>query len=155
MHWCINSEITVGNSNVLHECQWIRPAYHISRSHLVNSIADAPATPRARLSATKYHIDLVCEKTHPGPARFLQMMTSSIWNIFALLALCEGIYRSPVDYPHKGQWREALMLSLIFACTNDWANSRDASDLRRNRALYGVIVMINPRLLRNILPIYI
>ena len=31
----------------------------------------------------------------------------------ALLALCEGNHRSPVDSPHKGQWRGALMLSLI------------------------------------------
>ena len=26
-----------------------------------------------------------------------------------LLALCEGIHRSPVDSPHKGLWRGALM----------------------------------------------
>ena len=32
---------------------------------------------------------------------------------FALLALCEGIHRSPVDSLHKGQWRGALMFSLI------------------------------------------
>ena len=153
MHRCINSEITFGNSNVLHECQRVSPAYHISRSHLVNSIADAPATPRARLSATKYHIDLVYEKTHPGPARFYKWWRHQIETFPRYL--CEGIYRSPVDSPQKGQWREALMLSLIFASTNGWANSRDASDLRRNRALYGVIVMINHRLLRNILPIYI
>ena len=33
----------------------------------------------------------------------------------ALLALCEGNHRSPVDSPHKGQWRGALMFSLICA----------------------------------------
>ena len=27
----------------------------------------------------------------------------------ALLALCVGIHRSPVNYPHKGQWRGALI----------------------------------------------
>ena len=155
MYRCINSEITLGNSNVLHECHRVRPAYQISRSHLVNSIADAPATPRARVSARKYHIDLVCEKTHPGPARFYTWWCHQIETFSALLALCEGIHRSPMDSPHKGQWREALMLSLIFACTNGWTSSRDASDLRRNRAHYGVIVMINHGLLRNILPIYI
>ena len=48
-----------------------------------------------------------------------------------------GMYRSP----HKGQWRGTLMFSLICAWTNDWANSRDAGDLRRHRAHYDVIVM--------------
>ena len=42
-----------------------------------------------------------------------------------------GIHRSPVDSPHKGQWRGALMLSMICAWTNGWANNRDAGDLRR------------------------
>ena len=37
-----------------------------------------------------------------------------------------GIHRWPVDSPHKGQWRGALMLCLICAWTNGWANNRDA-----------------------------
>ena len=37
-----------------------------------------------------------------------------------------GIHRSPVDSPHKGRWRGALMISLIYAWTNGWANNRDA-----------------------------
>ena len=32
-----------------------------------------------------------------------------------------GIHRSPVDSPHKDQWRGALMFSLICAWTNGWA----------------------------------
>ena len=52
-----------------------------------------------------------------------------------------GIHRSPVDSPHKGQWRGAFMLSLICAWTNAWANNRDAGDLRRHHAHYGVTVM--------------
>ena len=59
----------------------------------------------------------------------------------ALLALCEGIHWSPVDSPHKGQWREALIFSLICAWTNVWANNGDAGDLRRYRAHYYVIIM--------------
>ena len=31
-----------------------------------------------------------------------------------------GIHRSPVNSPHKGQWRGALMFSLICARINDW-----------------------------------
>ena len=39
-------------------------------------------------------------------------------------------HRSTVDFPHKGQWRGALMFSLIWAWTNGWANNREAGDLR-------------------------
>ena len=52
-----------------------------------------------------------------------------------------GIHRSPVNSPHKGQWRGALMFSLICARINGWANNGDAGDLRRHLAHYDVIVM--------------
>ena len=52
-----------------------------------------------------------------------------------------GIHRSPVNSPHKGQWRGALMFSLICVWINDWVNSREAGDLRRYLAHYDVIVM--------------
>ena len=45
-----------------------------------------------------------------------------------------GIHRSPVNSPHKGQWRGALMFSLICVWINDWVNNREAGDLRRYRA---------------------
>ena len=51
------------------------------------------------------------------------------------------IHRSPMNSPHKGQWRRALMFSLIWAGANGWVNNRDAGDLRRHRAHYDVIVM--------------
>ena len=40
------------------------------------------------------------------------------------------------------QWGTALILSLICAWTNSWANNRDAGDLRRHRTQYDVTVMI-------------
>ena len=43
--------------------------------------------------------------------------------------------RSPLNSPHKGQWRRALIFSLICAWINDWVNNRDAGDLRRHRVL--------------------
>ena len=49
-----------------------------------------------------------------------------------------GIHRSPVNFPRKGQWRGALMFSLICAWINGY---REAGDLRRHRAHYDVIVM--------------
>ena len=52
-----------------------------------------------------------------------------------------GIHRSPVNFPHKGQWRGALMFSLIYAWINDWVNNREAGDLRRQHGHYDVIVM--------------
>ena len=52
-----------------------------------------------------------------------------------------GIHRWPLDSPYKGEWRRALMFSLICAWTNGWANNWDASDLTRHRAHYYVTVM--------------
>ena len=53
-----------------------------------------------------------------------------------------GIHRSPVNFPHKGLWRGALMFSLICTWVNGWVNNRGAGDLRRHRAHYDVTVML-------------
>ena len=53
----------------------------------------------------------------------------------------QGIHRSPVNSPHKGQWRGALMFTLICARINGWVNNREAGDLRRYRGHYDVIVL--------------
>ena len=53
-----------------------------------------------------------------------------------------GIHRSPVNSPHKGQWRGALMFYLICVWINKWANNREAGDLRRYRVHHNVSVMI-------------
>ena len=52
-----------------------------------------------------------------------------------------GIHRFPVNSPHKGQWRGALMFSLICPRINSWVNNGEAGDLRRYRVHYDVIVM--------------
>ena len=54
-----------------------------------------------------------------------------------------GIHRSPVNSPHKGQWRGALMFTLICARINGWVNNREAGDLRRHSAHSDVIVMMS------------
>ena len=59
-----------------------------------------------------------------------------------------GIHRSPMNFPHKGQWRRALMFSLNGAWTNGWANHRHAGDLRRHLAHYDVTVMQQSELVR-------
>ena len=52
-----------------------------------------------------------------------------------------GIHWSPVNSPHKDQWRGALVFSLICVWINDWVNNREAGDLRRHRGHYDIIVM--------------
>ena len=53
-----------------------------------------------------------------------------------------SIHPSPVNFPHKGQWRGALMFFLIHTWINDWVNNREAGELRRYHAHYVVIVML-------------
>ena len=50
-----------------------------------------------------------------------------------------GIHWSPVNSPHKGQWRGALVFSLICA----WVNNREAGDLRHHRAHYDVTMLLD------------
>ena len=47
----------------------------------------------------------------------------------------------PVNSPHRGQWRGALMFSLIRVLINGWVNNREAGDLRRYHGHYDVIAM--------------
>ena len=64
------------------------------------------------------------------------------WNHFPRYwPFVRGIHRSPVNSPHKGQWRGALMFSLICTWIDGWVNNREAGDLRRHRAHYEVTVM--------------
>ena len=77
--------------------------------------------------------------THWGLAS--HMVTSSNGNIY--WPFVRGIHRSPV--PNKGQWRGALMFSLICVWINGWVNNREAGDLRRYRARYDVTVMADMR----------
>ena len=65
-----------------------------------------------------------------------------------------GIHWSLVDSPHTGQWRGALMFSLICAWTNSWANNQDAGDLRRHCGHYDVDVMFWKIACWNIMCIY-
>ena len=59
----------------------------------------------------------------------------------ALLAICAENSPVPVNSSHKGQWRGALMFSLICVWINNWVNNGEAGDLRRYRIHYDVTVM--------------
>ena len=96
-----------------------------------------------RVILIKYYREFMSDMTHCGQmTRYNLMITSSNWNIFQCYwPFVRGIHRSPVNFPHKGQWRGDLMFSLICSCTKGWVNSSDAVDLRRNCAHYDVTVM--------------
>ena len=53
-----------------------------------------------------------------------------------------GIHRSLVNSPHQGQWRGALMFSLMCAWINDWVNNEESGDLKRYRTHYDVTAML-------------
>ena len=78
------------------------------------------------------------------------MMTSPKWKHFPRYwPFVRGIHRSPVNSPHKGQWRGTLMLSLICAWINGWVNNREAGDLKRQLIYYDVTVMLRTTLKKN------
>ena len=73
----------------------------------------------------------------------LSMMTSSDGsNVRVTGHLWGGIHQTPVNSPHKGQWRGALMFSLSCIWINGWVNNRKAGDLRRYRTHYDVTVIL-------------
>ena len=61
----------------------------------------------------------------------------------ALLAICAENSSVLVNFPHKGQWRGALMFSLIYTWMNGWVNNREAGDLRRHRPHCDVTVIVS------------
>ena len=102
--------------------------------------------PRRRISLTSYGVTKLQWAKIPYSKTEVWWMTNTDMRRYqmetfsALLALCAGIHRSPVNSPQKGQWRGSLMFSLI--CTwNGWVNNRKACDLRRHRAHNDVTVM--------------
>ena len=69
------------------------------------------------------------------------MMTSSNGNIFRVTGHLCGEFTGQRWIP-RSKASGALMFSLICVWINDWVNNREAGDLRRYRAHYDVIVMI-------------
>ena len=71
------------------------------------------------------------------------MMTSSKWNHFLRYwPFVHRIHRSPVNSPHKGQRRGALMFSLNCVWVSGWMNNREAGDFRRHHTHYDVNEMV-------------
>ena len=70
--------------------------------------------------------------TSASPTAIKWMMTSPNGNIFCVTGPLCGEFTGHRWISHTNcQWRVALMLLLICASTNTWANNGDAGDLRR------------------------
>ena len=67
-------------------------------------------------------------------------MTPTWYDTLCYIFMCWLLWL-PVNSPHKGQWRGALMFSLICAWINGWVNNCEAGVWRRHRAHYDVTVM--------------
>ena len=108
-------------------------------------------TPQTSHVRTSYGVPLMSSKLHPCSTFCTVVLHHDDvirWKHFPRnWPFVRGIHRSPVNSPHKGQWREALMFSLIFVWINDWVNNHEAGDLRRYRSHYDVIVMMHCRVI--------
>ena len=118
-----------GNIMSTSYAKWYRYPYPPELLHRHNitgawTINDHMIAQDASTATLKYHDDVIKWKHFPRYWPFVR-----------------GIHRSPVNSPHKGQWRGALMFTLICARINAWVNNREAGDFRRYRTHSDVIVM--------------
>ena len=91
-----------------------------------------------RMQIRRRHVDVIKWKQSPRYWPFVR-----------------GINRSPVNSPHKGEWRGAWIFSLICVWINGWIHNHDAGDLIRHRAHYDVTVMkIHSTLRSNLFPMH-
>ena len=102
---------------ILQSC--IKPSLRMLASTLTTSVIPSPIEVLVRL-----HDNVIKWKHFPRYWPFLR-----------------GIHRSPMNSPHKGQWRRALLFSLICARNNGWLNKCEAGDLGRLRTHYDINVI--------------
>ena len=126
---------------------WTKANYsqHPRQCQMPGSISNLRPTVNLRCLGYDY---VMQKKTTIAIAKGMQLgaivytMTSSNGNIFRVAGhLCGEFTGPPVNSPHNGQWRRALMYHLICAWINGWVNNSEAGDLRHHHAHYNVIVM--------------
>ena len=115
-----------------------------NETRIDNSSMRGPAILEEFPPVTRAHIALHWTYRHLHPIFDQQ---TSWWRhqmetFSALLALCAGNSPVPGEFPAEGQWRGALMFSLICTWINGSINNREAGGLRRHRTHYDVAVMI-------------
>ena len=129
--------------------------YHCLHRQIWRISNSGPRTRHSPKLAMCFHLIMATENVQMRATRMMPgMMTHSrenynyhddviAWKHFLRYwPFVRGIHRSPVNSPHKDQWRGTLMFSLICAWINVWVNNREAGDLRRHRAHYDVTVML-------------
>ena len=75
---------------------------------------------------------------------FPLMMMSTNGDIFGVTGRFCAEFTGHQWIPHKGQWRGALIFSLICAWINGLVSNHEAGDLRWHRAQFDVTVMCFP-----------
>ena len=92
------------------------------------------------IASSRTNLAQMCADSSPHPLMTLLIHDDVIkWKRY--WPFVWGIHRWPVNSPRKGQWRGALMFSLICTGINGSANNREAGDLRRHPTHYDVTVM--------------
>ena len=134
----INNE-RIANSHWVFHCQWLPRTLSSSRA--------------GDLAVSMHHLSAIISK---GFNQLVTVMGHIAWcgskywlhgdvikwkHFPRYWPFVRGIHQSPVNSPHKGQWRGALMFSLICVWINGWVNNCEAGDLRRYRAQYDVTLM--------------
>ena len=118
--------------------------FHVIYCTCYHSVDQSKGTPNYIWTA--YYALFVCHSTTTPKSTDTNVLTHDDvikWKHFPRYwPFVREIHRSPVNFPHKGEWRGALMFALICVWINGWVNNREAGDLRRYRGHYDVIVMI-------------
>ena len=94
--------------------------------------------------ALLYRVIGLCEGIHIIKLKFLRLLHDDVikWKHFPCYwTFVRGIHLSPVNSHHRGQWRGALMFSLVCAWIIRWVNNPNAGDLRRHDAHCDITVM--------------
>ena len=134
---CDISQITRGSSfNVSHKPVWPKP-----RS--LPCITNVDMSPYVYSTILYISTTFTCIYLLFGPASLIHDDVIKLKHFWRYWPFERGIHRSPVNSPHKGQWRDASIFSLIRAWIHGWVNNRESGDLRRHRAHYDIIVMLD------------
>ena len=143
--WCLLTQGTSVQSQVIAS----RSSWHVLIGHLYtfNECLDVIHT--KNMPFTAFYKSILFEWYSTNARGSDKILDSSCWydnvikwkHFLRYWPFVRGIHRSPVNFPHKGQWRGALIFYLICAWINCWINSHEAGDLRRHRAHYDVTVM--------------